>query len=59
MTTGYRVASVLMVVLLGTTLAASYYGWGLPSDASARARNVRQGSAGGRRFLGGGPGYGK
>ena len=55
----YRIASALVVVLLGISLAASYYGWGLPSDASVRARNVRQGSVHGRTFVGGGPGFGK
>lgn len=59
MTPGYRVASGIVLVLLVLTGAASYYGWGLPDDASIRARNVRQGSLRGRHFIGGGPGFGK
>jgi hypothetical protein len=55
----YDVAAVFMVLLTVFTFAASYLGWGLTSDAEARARNVRQGSIHGRRFLGGGPGFGK
>ncbi|MFN3650476.1 MAG: hypothetical protein ACK47B_12935 [Armatimonadota bacterium] len=56
---GYRIASVVVLALLGVTLAASFFGWGLPSDASIRARSARQGGVGGRVFVGGGPGSGK
>jgi hypothetical protein len=56
---GYRIASGMMVGLLGLSLAASYFGWGLSSDASARARSVREGSIHGRHYRGGGPGWGK
>ena len=59
MTPGYRIASVFVLLLLVLTGMASYYGWGLPDDASIRARNVRQGSVRGRYFSGGGPGFGK
>ena len=48
-----------MLVLTGLALAASYFGWGLPTDASIRARSVRQGSLRGRSFYGGGPSFGK
>jgi len=56
---GYRISSVVMVVLFLLAAGASYFGWGLASDASARARNVRQGSIHGRHYIGGGPGWGK
>ena len=59
MLTGYKIASGLVLALLFLTLTASYYGWGLSDDASARARNVRQGSLRSRAFHGGGPGFGK
>jgi hypothetical protein len=48
-----------MVALLVAAVAAAYFGWGLPSDASARGRSVRQGSIHGRHYRGGGPGFGK
>ena len=56
---GYRIASAIIMVLLGLAWMAGYYGWGLDSDATARARNLRQGSIHGRRMMGGGPGFGK
>jgi hypothetical protein len=55
----YKIASLLVLVILGATWMASYYGWGVPSEAAARARSVRQGSIHGRTFVGGGPGFGK
>ena len=55
----HRVAAGFMLLLTGLALGASYYGWGLPTDASVRARNVRQGSLRGRSYYGGGPGFGK
>lgn len=55
----YQIASAVMVVLMMLALSASFFGWGLPSDASIRAKNVRQGSLRGRHFYGGGPGFGK
>lgn len=59
MSTGYRIVSVAALVLLVVSGMASYYGWWLPTDASVRARNVREGSVRNRRFMGGGPGFGK
>ena len=59
MTAAYRIATVFVLALLGLSLAGSYWGWGLPDDASIRAQSVRQGSLHGRRYLGGGPGMGK
>lgn len=56
---GYRIASTLVFVLAFTSFAASYWGWGLPDDASIRAKSVRQGSLRGRHHYGGGPGFGK
>ena len=63
MTAGYRWASALAIALYFVAAAASYYGWGLSSDASAlaqaRGRSVRGGSLHHRSFFGGGPGFGK
>lgn len=59
MTTGYRIAAAGVLLILGLSLAASYYGWGLQDDATLRAQSVRQGGPRGRYFLGGGPGGGK
>ena len=60
MTTGYRVACVLMLLVAGAGMASAYYGWGLPTDASMRlAQSVRQGSLHGRRTMYGGPAFGK
>jgi hypothetical protein len=56
---GYRVMSVMVLLVLGVTLVAAYYGWGLPSSATLKAQSVRQGSIHGRRVMGGGPGFGK
>lgn len=60
---GYRIATILLAVLLGVTWFASVYGWGLRSTADARAlrerRSVRRGSTGYRSYYGGGPRYGK
>ena len=70
-TKGYLAASGAVVFLLCLTSAASYYGWGLSSDAQAiaEARRSSGGSGGGgsvrtgslhrRRYSGGGPGFGK
>jgi len=55
----YKITTLMVLALFGFTCAASYYGWGVTSDAAARARSVRQGSLGGRTFVGGGPGFGK
>jgi hypothetical protein len=51
---------VLLIALLLVGLA-SYFGWGLTSDAQAMAmaRSVRGGSLHTRQYYGGGPGYGK
>lgn len=56
MLTGYRWATGIVVALFLLTLTASYYGWGLSSDAEAmaRARSVRTGSLHTRTFFGGG-----
>ena len=59
MSWGYRIATLLVFGLLAVTFFASYFGWGVPSDASARAASVRQGGIHGRRYIGGGPGFGK
>lgn len=60
MTTGYRIASGIVLLLLGLTFAASYYGWGLTADPRLQARgSLRSGSLHGRSYFGGGPGYGK
>jgi hypothetical protein len=57
--TGYKIACAVLVALFLAALAGSYYGWGLPSDASLRANSVRQGSLRGRHYYGGGPSFGK
>ena len=51
----------IMLGLFLVVVAASYYGWGLTSDAQARtqARSVRQGSLHQRRYYGGGSSFGK
>jgi hypothetical protein len=63
MTVPYRWASGVMAALFVVTLLATYYGWGLTSDAEAsaegRRRSVRAGSLHRRGFYGGGPGVGK
>lgn len=59
MSAGYRIASVVVLLLLVIAGLGSYYGWGLPTDASIRSRNVREGSVRNRHFMGGGPGFGK
>ncbi|MBC8104148.1 MAG: hypothetical protein H7Z41_16360 [Cytophagales bacterium] len=64
---GYRIASLVLVALLGLTLASAFFGWGLPGTAATRAareaiarrRGVRVGSSGGRYAGGGGPRFGK
>lgn len=62
----YVFASGLVVLALGVTVIATERGWGLKNEAAAlmRARNnssgsVRSGSVHGRRFYGGGSGFGK
>lgn len=57
----YQIASGAMVLLFLLVAAASYYGWGLTSDAEAKARSrsVRAGSLHTRTYYGGGPGFGK
>jgi hypothetical protein len=63
MAPGYIIISLLMIGLFGTTYLAAQQGWGLNSDAAARAQaksSVRTGSARiGRTYYGGGPGFGK
>lgn len=56
---GYRIASLLALILAGLSYGASYWGWGLADDAAVRAQSVREGSLRGRRHMGGGVGYGK
>ncbi len=59
MSGGYRTALLALFAAFGLSWWAAYAGWWLPNDAEARARSVRQGSVGGRRYLGGGPSFGK
>ena len=64
MSIGYLVASIVMICLFGTALMAAQQGWGLSSDAAAKAQakssSVRTGSTHSRRsYYGGGPGFGK
>ncbi|MCS6859236.1 MAG: hypothetical protein NZT92_02810 [Abditibacteriales bacterium] len=61
MLSGYWLASYIAVVLLILVVLASYLGWGLSSDAQARAQaqSVRTGSLHTRYYYGGGPGFGK
>ena len=61
MSPGYFWTSVVLVVTLLGTILASFFGWGLASDAAARAqaRSARGGSLHSRHFYGGGPGFGK
>jgi hypothetical protein len=61
MTLGYWIASGVLLIGLLLVGMASYYGWGLTSDAKAKAqaRSVRTGSLHTRHYYGGGPGYGK
>lgn len=55
----YWLASCIAIVLLILVFLASYFGWGLSSDAQARAQSVRTGSLHTRHYYGGGPGFGK
>lgn len=64
----YRIAALVVLVVLALTWAGSFFGWGLPSTALARAerdairrRSLRSGLYGaGRRYgSGGGPRFGK
>ncbi|MCS6777939.1 MAG: hypothetical protein RMJ43_13590 [Chloroherpetonaceae bacterium] len=57
----YRVATAVMVAAFVLVWLASYYGWGVPSEAQAqaRSRSVRMGSLHTRTYYGGGPGFGK
>ena len=61
MTLGYWIASGMLVVALLIVGLASYFGWGLTSDAQAlaKAKSVRAGSLHTRSHFGGGPGFGK
>jgi hypothetical protein len=58
-TPGYRIASAVVVLLAGLTIAAAQLGWGLDDDVALRARSARQGSLRGRHVYGGGPSFGK
>jgi hypothetical protein len=61
MSLGYWIASAVLLIALVLVSMASYYGWGLTSDAAAMAsaRSVRGGSLHSRHYYGGGPGFGK
>ncbi|MCC6443822.1 MAG: hypothetical protein IT210_10255 [Armatimonadetes bacterium] len=61
MTSGYWVATWILVLLFISLLLAAYFGLGLPSDtqAMAQTRSVRTGSLHTRSYFGGGPGFGK
>jgi hypothetical protein len=59
MSPGVRFTCVLMAVLFFAAVGGSIFGWGLPDEASARAKSVRQGSLRSRTFVGGGPSFGK
>jgi hypothetical protein len=61
MLNGYWLSSCIAIVLLVFVFLASYLGWGVPSDAQARAQtqSVRTGSLHTRHYYGGGPGFGK
>jgi hypothetical protein len=61
MTLSYWIASGVLLIALLLVGLASYFGWGLTSDARAMAmaRSVRGGSLHTRQYYGGGPGYGK
>lgn len=59
MTLGYRIASVIVILLFAVACMGSYQGWGLDDEAKVKGRSVRQGSIRGRHFYGGGPGFGK
>ena len=66
MTRGYMIASGAAVFFLCFVIAASYYGWGLRSDAQAVAEAQRRSGGGGgsvrtgslhtRRYYSGGSG---
>lgn len=61
---GYRVATVVLIVLLFLCFFGSFFGWGLRSTTDAQAlqrrRDVRAGSSRvGRSFSGGGYRFGK
>jgi hypothetical protein len=61
MTPGYRWATGLVIGLFLLVALASYYGWGVTSDAQAmaQAQSVRTGGIHSRHYYGGGPGFGK
>jgi len=58
MSSGYIFASVVLIVALVLVAMASFYGWGLRSDAQAlgHTQSVRGGSLHTRSYYGGGPG---
>ena len=49
----YRMLPYALVLGLIAVSAASFYGWGVDSDAKAVAKSVRQGSMGRRGHYGG------
>lgn len=57
----YRIATAVLIGAFVLVCLASYYGWGVPSEAQAlaRARSVRTGSLHARSHYGGGLGFGK
>lgn len=61
MTRGYRLATGVVIGIFVLVWCASYYGWGITSDAQAlaQARSARGGSLHVRSYYGGGPGFGK
>jgi len=61
MSLGYRMATLAATILFLFVLWASHAGFGLATDAEAkaRARSVRSGSLHARHYYGGGPGFGK
>ena len=62
MTPAHRTFSGVMLLVAVGAIAASYWGWGVPSDASVRAQqgqSARLGSLRGRHYYGGGTSFGK
>jgi hypothetical protein len=61
MTAGYKFAAGIVIGLFVLVALASFYGWGLASDAQAlaQAKSMRSGGIGSRSYYGGGPGFGK
>lgn len=65
---GYRIASIIILALLGVIWFASVYGWGLKDTARAQAEAIRRQRTGSggirssgvrRGYYGGGYRYGK